>query len=97
MLKLNDIRTVSVNRILYQQSGRIDPSSETYKEIETLTLCKYFPGFLREYEQSTKTIKLLSNQINSLTEEKEALRAENRQFKADIDSLRKQLNTKQNT
>ena len=30
VLKLNDIRTASVNRILYQQSGRIPPSSDTY-------------------------------------------------------------------
>lgn len=45
ILKLNDIRTVSVNRILYQQSGRIDPSSDTYKQIESLTLRKYFPIF----------------------------------------------------
>lgn len=38
ILKLNDIRTVSINRILYQQSGRISPSSDTYKQIETLVL-----------------------------------------------------------
>lgn len=31
LLKLNDIRTVSINRILYQQSGRISPDSDTYK------------------------------------------------------------------
>lgn len=31
LLKLNDIRTVSINRILYQQSGRIPPDSDTYK------------------------------------------------------------------
>lgn len=41
LLKLNDIRTVSINRILYQQSRRIPPNSDTYKQIETLTLQKY--------------------------------------------------------
>ena len=48
ILKLNDIRTVSINRILYQQSGRINPSSDTYREIESLVLRKYFPSFLYE-------------------------------------------------
>lgn len=32
VLKLNDIRTVSVNRILYQQPGAIPLSSDTYKK-----------------------------------------------------------------
>lgn len=36
VLKLNDIRTVSVNRILYQQPGAIPLSSDTYKKIEEL-------------------------------------------------------------
>lgn len=66
ILKLNDMRTVSVNRILYQQSGRIDPSSDTYKEIETLTLRKYFPSFFHDYEQSIKTIESLNAQIKAL-------------------------------
>ena len=70
VLKLNDIRTVSINRILYQQSGRIDPVSDTYKEIETLVLRKYFPSFLRDYEQNNKTIESLNEQVSTLTEEK---------------------------
>lgn len=45
VLKLNDIRTVSVNRILYQQNGLISPASDTYKQIEQLVLQKYFPSF----------------------------------------------------
>ena len=57
VLKLNDIRTVSINRILYQQSGRINPVSDTYKKIETLVLRKYFPSFLHDYEQNSKTIE----------------------------------------
>ena len=36
VLKLNDIRTVSINRILYQQNGMIPPVSDTYKQIEQL-------------------------------------------------------------
>ena len=94
VLKLNDIRTVSINRILYQQSGRIDPVSDTYKEIETLVLRKYFPSFLRDYEQNNKTIESLNEQVSTLTEEKETLQTENDQLKAEIESLRNQLNDK---
>lgn len=47
VMKLNDIRTVSINRILYhQKDGRIDINSSEYKAIEELVLNKYFPGFL---------------------------------------------------
>lgn len=95
LLKLNDIRTVSINRILYQQSGRIDPSSDTYKEIETLVLRKYFPSFLFDYEQNNKTIELQNSQISSMTEEKDILKTENDKLKEEIDSLKKQLNAKQ--
>ena len=95
VLKLNDIRTVSINRILYQQTGRIDPSSDTYKEIETLALRKYFPSFLREYEQKDKTIESLNNQVSTLTEEKKILETEKDQLKKEIESLQKQLNSMQ--
>ena len=94
VLKLNDIRTVSINRILYQQSGRIDPASDTYKEIETLVLRKYFPSFLRDYEQNNKTIESLNEQVNVLTEENEVLQTENEQFKAELKSLQNQLKAK---
>lgn len=40
VLKLNDIRTVSVNRILYQQPGAVPLSSDTYKKIEELSKSK---------------------------------------------------------
>ena len=44
VMKLNDIRTVSINRILYhQKDGRIDINSTEYKAIEELVLNKYFP------------------------------------------------------
>lgn len=95
VLKLNDIRTVSVNRILYQHSGRINPSSDIYIEIETLVLRKYFPSFLLDYEQNNKTIESLNNQVNTLTNEKAVLETENNQLKAEIESLRNQLSTLQ--
>ena len=94
VLKLNDIRTVSINRILYQQNGRIDPSTNTYKEIETLVLRKYFPSFLRDYEQNNKTIESLNEQVSTMTEEKKTMQTENDQLKAEIESLRNQLNAK---
>ena len=51
VMKLNDIRTISINRILYQQKdGRIDIESLEYKAIEELVLNKYFPGFLYEFK-----------------------------------------------
>ena len=87
VLKLNDIRTVSINRILYQHSGRIDPSSTTYKEIETLVLRKYFPSFLRDYEQNNKTVESQNEQISTLIKEKSVLKTENHQLKAEIEYL----------
>lgn len=51
VMKLNDIRTVSINRILYpQKDGRIDITSFEYKQIEELVLNKYFPEFLYEWK-----------------------------------------------
>lgn len=96
VLKLNDIRTVSINRILYKQSGRIDPSSNTYNEIETLVLRKYFPGFLYDYEQKNKTIRALNDQVSILTEGKKVLETENNQLKKEIESLQKQLSAIRN-
>lgn len=60
VLKLNDIRTVSINRILYQQKGCIPLSSNTYKQIEKLAFQKYFPEFAHEYmhmKQELSTLK----------------------------------------
>ncbi len=66
ILKLNDIRTVSINRILYQHSGRINPSSETYHQIENLVLSKYFPEAAYSLKQNQKIIQSLTEQINLL-------------------------------
>ncbi len=87
VLKINDIRTVSINRILYQQSGRIGSCSDTYKEIETLVLRKYFPSFLYDYEQNNKTIKSQTEQISTLSKEKTVLEAENEQLKGELKTL----------
>ena len=88
VLKLNDIRTISVNRILYKHSGRIDPNSGRYKEIVSLAFIKYFPDFAYDYNQKKNDIEVLSEQVKLLTETQNNLKAENEQLKAEIDSLR---------
>ena len=91
LLKLNDIRTVSINRILYQQSGRIDPSSDTYREIESLVLRKFFPSFFHDYENNKKTLASLNEQVLSLTEDKTKLESEIKKLKSERDSMHNKL------
>ena len=78
VLKLNDIRTVSINRILYKHQGRINPSSDTYKLIEALALQKIFPRFAYSYNQNTKLLEVAAK--------------ENKQLKDKVESLQNLLN-----
>ncbi len=66
VLKLNDIRSVSINRILYYQSGRIPISSDTFACIEKLAIQKTFPSFLHEYEGLKAENEHLKNRIFEL-------------------------------
>lgn len=66
VLKLNDFRTVSVNRILYSQPGRIDTSSDTYKRIEELALQKCFPDFFYRYSCLLQEVSNLSSKLKEL-------------------------------
>lgn len=91
MLKLNDIRTVSINRILYQQSGRVPPSSDTYKQIETLVLQKYFLCFYHDFEQNLQTAAALNEQLKGAIEINNILEAENKQLKAALKTLQDQV------
>ena len=91
VLKLNDIRTVSINRILYKQNGRIDPSSKEYNEIEALALQKYFPSFFHDYENNKKALDSLNDQVSVLTEKKNSLEAEIEKLKEELDSLHKKV------
>ena len=91
VLKLNDIRTVSINRILYQQNGRIDPASATYKQIESLALIKYFPDFFYNYEQDKKSLESLNHQLATLADAKKKLEKENEKLKAEIENLQSKL------
>ena len=76
VLKLNDIRTVSINRVLYQHQGKIDTTTATYKNIETLVLRKYFAGFFYESEENKKTITTLTEEVKNLENDKALLLAE---------------------
>lgn len=74
VLKLNDIRTVSIARIKYKQdNGFLDPQSDTYKQIEKIVFTKYFNDYaynynylLNENEQLKNTVAELQNQIEIL-------------------------------
>lgn len=91
VLKLNDIRTISVNRILYQQSGVIPISSDTYKKIEELVLQKYFPEFIHEHTQIIQRL----NKAESILKEKESdcqiLTKENEELKRQIEEFNKRI------
>ena len=88
VLKLNDLRTVSMKRILYQQPGRIDPALDTYKCIEALVLQKYFPDFYREYGKRGEETEVLKEQVEKITAEKDAIEAENEKLKQKIETLK---------
>lgn len=63
VLKLNDIRTISINRIVYKQPGEISPSSDTYKRIEKLVIQKYFPEFYYDCQMKDKEIEFLRKKL----------------------------------
>lgn len=89
VLKLNDMRTVSVNRILYQQNGIISPSSDTYKKIEQLVLQKYFPTFLYDYKQLEQKITESETVLKEIKDSLQILNTENENLKKQIDDLNK--------
>lgn len=91
VLKLNDIRTVSVNRILYQQPGVIPLSSDTYKIIEKLVLQKYFPNFIYEYTQIEQKLFVSESILREKEEALKSLSSENEELKRQIENLNKKL------
>ena len=67
VLKLNDIRTVSIARIKYKQdNGYLSPQSDTYKEIEKLVLSKYFYKYSYDYNQLVEENKKQKEEIEKL-------------------------------
>ena len=91
VLKLYDIRTVSINRILYQQNGMIDPVSNTYKQIEQLVLQKYFPSFYYDYNQFQQKAVLLEKQQKENDAALKELTSKNEELKEQIAALQEQL------
>ena len=91
VLKLNDLRTVSVNRILYQQNGSIAPTTDTYKQIEQLVLQKYFPSFYHDYAQLQQKVTSLEEQQKENETSRQTLTAENEALKKQIAALQEQL------
>lgn len=67
VIKLNDIRTVSISRIKYKQdNGYINPDSDTYKEIEEIVFSKYFYKYFYERKQLLEENKKLNTEIDML-------------------------------
>jgi hypothetical protein len=96
VLKLNDLRTVSVNRILYQQSGMIPLDSDTYKQIEQLTFQKYFPSFYYDFEQLLQKVASLEEHQKESDATLKALTSENEELKRQIEALQKQFSNEDN-
>ena len=90
-MKLNDIRTVSINRILYQQNGMISPGADTYKQIEQLVLQKYFPSFYYDYNQLQQKTFSQEEQLKENDTALNELTSENEELKKQIAALQKQL------
>ena len=91
VLKLNDIRTVSINRILYQQNGMIPPVSDTYKQIEQLVLQKYFSSFYYDYNQLQQKAVSLEEQQKENDAAIKKLTSENEELKKQLAALQEQL------
>ena len=82
VLKLNDIRTVSIARIKYKQdNGYLDPQSTTYKEIEKIVFSKYFYKYSYDYNK-------LKEENEKLNEEIAKLNALNSELQEQVNSLR---------
>lgn len=73
VLKLNDIRTVSIARIKYKQSdGYLDPTSDTYKAIERIVFSKYFFNFSFDFDRLSAENKNLAEQLDEIKGKYEA-------------------------
>ena len=77
VLKLNDIRTVSIARIKYKQNnGYLDPQSAAYKEIEKIVFSKYFYKYSYDYDKLIEENKKLNEEIAKLKDHNSKLQEE---------------------
>lgn len=74
VLKLNDLRTVSINRILYKHTGKINIASDTYKEVEKMAFQRYFPEYAFRFDKMIEEIEKLKNDNKELIVENENLK-----------------------
>lgn len=90
VLKLNDLRTVSINRILYKHKGSgISPTSQTYKTIEALVIKKYFADFYYKFEDNKKIIEKLKEDNAELRENIKELEDRVKELEDEIETLKK--------
>ncbi len=74
VLKLNDIRTVSVARIKYKlEHGFIDPVSDTFKAIENLVFKKYFYDYSFNFDRLSEENKKLAEKLSDADSKIEAI------------------------
>ena len=67
VLKLDDMRSVSVKRILYKQpNGKMDISSDEFKELESQVFARYFPEYYFEMLSLREKNAQLKNEIATL-------------------------------
>lgn len=74
VIKLNDLRSVSINRILYSHDARFDIHGDAFKNIEHMTIQKHFASFYREYEDLLKERNQLKEDVTKLQDEIEVYR-----------------------
>jgi len=73
VLKLNDIRSVSVNRVVYSYQYRIGIDTDTYKKIESLVIQKYFNQFHFQYRKLLEHNEFLQKELDGANSEKDEL------------------------
>ena len=91
LLKLNDIRTISVNRILYRQKdGKIDISSEEFLEIQRLAFTKYFPTIAFDYNKNSEALNEALDASKKLIEENVLLKKRILELESKIEHINKE-------
>lgn len=82
VLKLSDLRSVSIARIKYhQKNGYIPPDSDTYKAIEQYAFSRHFPTYSYKFRQ-------LEAQNIALKEELEKERVSNIDLQSKMDTVK---------
>jgi hypothetical protein len=70
VLKLNDMRSISINRKLYPHGGKLDIESDTYKNIEHLAIRKHFASFYFEFCKLKNDYGIMEEELKNMRVEK---------------------------